>query len=301
MTERKDNIAILRQKAEELLKRRSSGKALQLSEIEMLKLIHELDVHQIELEMQNEELLHAKEQLAKTATDKYAELYDFAPSGYFTLSKEGKIIELNLSGASMLGKERLLLRNSRFGFFVSDNTRPIFNLLLEKVFSSKTKETCEVTIINNDNFPIHVFLTAIAIEKGDQCLLTVVDITGLKKAEQELIIANKELVFQNHEKTKRADELIIANKELAFQNQEKVKRAAELIIANKEIAIQTELNIANTEKVKLAELYRQALGQLNKIANLLPGVVYQYLLRPDGTSCFPYASEAIREIYRVSP
>jgi len=59
------------------------------------------------------------------------------------------------------------------------------------------------------------------------------DITGRKQAKQELIIADKELAFQNEEKEKRADELIIANKELAFQSKEKGKRAAELIIADK--------------------------------------------------------------------
>jgi len=69
--------------------------------------------------------------------------------------------------------------------------------------------------------------------------------------------------------------------ELAFQNEEKAKRVDELLIANKELAFRQE--------------------DLRKIASQVPGVVYQYLLRPDGTSCFPYASEAIREIYRVSP
>ncbi|MCX6279973.1 MAG: response regulator [Bacteroidetes bacterium] len=69
--------------------------------------------------------------------------------------------------------------------------------------------------------------------------------------------------------------------ELAFQNEEKTKRAEELLIANKELAFQQD--------------------NLKKIASRVPGLVYQYLLRPDGTSCFPYASEAIREIYRVSP
>ena len=121
------------------------------------------------------------------------------------------------------------------------------------------------------------------------------------KRADELIIANKELAFQVEEKTKRADELIIANKELAFQNEEKIKRAAELIIANKEIAIQTALNLANAEKAELAELHKQALDRLQKIASMVPGVVYQYRLRPDGTSCFPYASEAFNQIYRVTP
>ncbi|MEI6175148.1 MAG: PAS domain-containing protein, partial [Bacteroidota bacterium] len=121
------------------------------------------------------------------------------------------------------------------------------------------------------------------------------------KRADELIIANNELAFQNEEKTKRADELITANKELAFQNEEKVKRAAELILANKEIAIQTALNLANAEKIELAELHQQASDRLQKIASMVPGVIYQYRRRPDGSSCFPYASEAIREIYRVSP
>jgi len=69
--------------------------------------------------------------------------------------------------------------------------------------------------------------------------------------------------------------------ELALQNEEKDKRAAELIIANNELVLQQD--------------------NLKKIASRLPGFVYQYLLRPDGTSCFPYASEAIRELFRVSP
>lgn len=94
---------ILRQKAEKLLKKKSLKTASRLSEIETKKLIHELKVHQIELELQNEEVVQAKEQ-AIVAADKYTDLYNFAPSGYFTLSQDNKIIELNLSGANLLGK-----------------------------------------------------------------------------------------------------------------------------------------------------------------------------------------------------
>ncbi len=175
---------ILRQKAEDFLKKKSSRKASQLSEVEMLKLIHELDVHQVELEMQNEELMHAKEQLAKAAADKYAELYDAAPSGYFTLSQEGEITEINLTGASMLGKERSLLTNSRFGFFISDDTRPVFNLFLEKAFSSKAKETAEVTLQTSTKLPLYVHLTGIVNQKGEQCLVTAADISKLRQVEQ---------------------------------------------------------------------------------------------------------------------
>jgi hypothetical protein len=96
---------ILRQKAEEQLKKKSSKTDSKLSETETLKLVHELQVHEMELEIQNEALVLAKVE-ADVATHKYIELYDFAQSGYFTLSNEGKIIGLNLKGSSMLGKER---------------------------------------------------------------------------------------------------------------------------------------------------------------------------------------------------
>ena len=112
----------LRQMAEELLKKRPLKPGSKLSEADFLKINHELHVHQIELEFQNEELILANEQ-AEVAAKKYTKLYDFAPSGYFTLSKDGRIIELNLCGSQMLGKDRSHLKNSLFTFFVSDDTK----------------------------------------------------------------------------------------------------------------------------------------------------------------------------------
>ncbi|MFZ4563442.1 MAG: hypothetical protein ACOYNU_08700, partial [Bacteroidales bacterium] len=133
--------AALRRKAEELLKMKSSKTVSQLSEVEYHKLINELQVHQIELELQNEELRHAWAE-AEVANEKYIGLYDLAPSGYFTLSVKGEIIELNLSGANMLGKNRQHLKNSLFVFCVSEEIKSIFRLFLEKVFQTKRKETC---------------------------------------------------------------------------------------------------------------------------------------------------------------
>jgi len=245
--------ANLRQKAETLLRINSSETGSPLSEIETLKLVHELEVHQIELELINEELMLANS-AAQEAAKKYTELFDFAPSGYFTLSKEGTVIDLNFSGAKMLCKKRTDLKNCNFTFFVSNDTKPIFNLFLSKVFNSKTEESCEVILSVNDNLPMYVYINGIVTENGEQCHANVMNITDQKLA-AKLIIANKELAFQNKEKEKRANELIIANKELAFQNEEKEKRADELIIANKELAFQNkekekranELIIANKE------------------------------------------------------
>jgi PAS domain-containing protein len=119
-----------------------------ISEADMLRIIHELEVHQIELELQNEELLSAKE-AAEQAEQKYFELYDLSPAGYFTLHKDGSILELNPAGAKILGKEGKSLIGSTFAFFVSLDTRTDFTDFLDKVFSSKSVETCEIKLEKN--------------------------------------------------------------------------------------------------------------------------------------------------------
>ncbi len=177
---------LLRKRAVKLLKKRTPDLESQLAEADVLKLVHELEVHQIELELQNEELKLAKERQAELATEKYVALYDFAPSGYFTLSKEGRIIDLNLSGAKIIGKDRSHLRNSSFGFFVSADNQPIFNKFLSDVFSRKFKQTCEVALKSFDNLPRYVYLSGIIDEQSNHCLLTMVDITDRKRAEEDL-------------------------------------------------------------------------------------------------------------------
>ncbi|SEA42155.1 His Kinase A (phospho-acceptor) domain-containing protein [Flavobacterium gillisiae] len=172
-------------------KQRNGKSAGSLSDDEVIRLIHELEVHQIELEMQNEELLLAKNQ-ADIATQKYTELYDFLPSGYFTLNTEGDITQLNLAGAELLGKNRFKLLNSRFGFFVSDDTKPIFNFFLEKIFEHSNKQSCEVAIINNEDKTVYVYMKGIVGDTGEQCHVSVINITERKLMEIELIKAKEE-------------------------------------------------------------------------------------------------------------
>ncbi|MBT6230895.1 MAG: PAS domain-containing protein, partial [Candidatus Scalindua sp.] len=88
-----------------------------LSEADVRKLAHELQVHQIELEMQNEELRKSQQEL-EDSRDKYSRLYDFAPIGYFTISDDGVIMEANLTGAKMLGVERSHLINKPLCVFI---------------------------------------------------------------------------------------------------------------------------------------------------------------------------------------
>lgn len=179
------NSASLRLKAEKLIEEEPSTTRHKLSETETQKLIHELEVHQIELELQNEELLVAKAQ-ADLAAGKYVELYDFSPSGYFTLSREGEILALNLCGSIIIGKERSFIINSMFGFFVTDETKPVFNHFLENVFKSQVKESCEVILPGNNDLPMYVHLSGKVTENGEQCLMTVIDITEQKLTEKEL-------------------------------------------------------------------------------------------------------------------
>ncbi len=184
-----NNLAILRQNAEAFLKKKSSKTVFQLTEFETLKLIQEL-------ELQNKELILAKEH-AEIAKEKYADLYDFAPSAYFTLSDDGKIIKLNINGSMMLGRERLHLIDSQFGIFVSEESKAIFNHFLDNLFISKAKETCEICISIIGKLPIFVHLNGIVSENDKECFITADDISERKHSEDALIeseIKYRELV-----------------------------------------------------------------------------------------------------------
>ena len=173
-----DTSESLRIKAEEILKNRVSENTPFVSEAELLKLVHEFDVNQIELELQNKELNNA---IAET--NDAVDLYDFAPIGYFTLSKTGSINRLNLKGAEMLGRERSCLENFLFAFYISSDTRSIFDLFLHDVFTKLTPQSCEVTLALDNNPPVFVQITGIAAGNGEQCLITATDITLRRQAE----------------------------------------------------------------------------------------------------------------------
>ena len=150
------------------------------------KLIESLREHRVELELQNQELLLAKER-GDLAVRKYTELYHFAPVGYFTLSQGGRIIELNFRGSQMLGKERDILINAMFEAFVADETKEVFNQFLETVFSKNGgNESCEVILTIEGKEPLFVELTSLIIESGNCCFLTAIDITKRKRDEKNL-------------------------------------------------------------------------------------------------------------------
>lgn len=149
-----------------------------------LKLINELEVHQKELEIQNEELLIAKK-LADSAIEKYRELYDFSPSGYFTINREGVIIEANRTSAEMLLKEGKDLVNTKFRSFVTPDTTMEFDIFLERLFTLKISECCEVNL-QSATKTHYVYLTGVVAEDEHFCHISVVDITQLNLIEKAL-------------------------------------------------------------------------------------------------------------------
>jgi diguanylate cyclase (GGDEF)-like protein/PAS domain S-box-containing protein len=156
-----------------------------LSEADIQRLVHELQVHQIELEMQNEELQQARAEV-EAWLKRYTDLYDFAPVGYFTLGRDGTVSQVNLSGAHLLEVERTQLVGRRFGQFVADDNLLAFHTFLEQVFEKQVKQSAEVLLHKEDNQPFWVQIEAIAVEDGQECRTVVMDIQARKLAEIKL-------------------------------------------------------------------------------------------------------------------
>lgn len=177
--------AELRRHAEEQLKAKVPEADFPLADDEARRLLHELQVHQIELEMQNAELRQTRDELEKALAN-YTDLYDFAPVGYFTLDRKGTVCAVNYTGATILGVERSRLIGRRFGQFVDAGERPAFNAFLDTVFAGQGREACEITLTTGDNSPLFVHIEAVAFGAGQECRLAMIDITVRKQAEEQV-------------------------------------------------------------------------------------------------------------------
>jgi signal transduction histidine kinase len=191
----------LREKAEAILKKSKNKTGIYHSESDALKLVHELELHQIELEMQNEELRQTRSE-AMNSAEKYIELYNFAPAGYVTLTKDGQIIEINQFGSQMLGNEPSKLKNSYFYSYVSDETKEVYKDFLKRIFKTRKKESCELSLSGIQSSEIYTHLTGEITKNGSQCMVNIIDISNRRLAEKELELKNEELIKLNAEKDK---------------------------------------------------------------------------------------------------
>ena len=182
--------AELRRQAEERLSALAPEARPPRTEDDAPRLLHELQVHQIELEMQNAELRRAQEEL-ELSRNKYAELYDFAPVGYFTIDAHGLIEGVNLKGAHLLGIERgLLLKRPFISFIAEAADREIFSKHREEVFQKQGNQTCDIRLKRKYGAAFYAQLQSIAKEnidgKAGDILTTIIDITEHKKAEEKI-------------------------------------------------------------------------------------------------------------------
>src|ERR1700693_1336241 len=137
------------------------------------RLVQELQIHQFELEIQNEQLEQARAE-TQEALERYTDLYDFAPAGYFSLDRDGTIRQANLTSSELFGVDRSRLVNRRFGLFVAENSRAIFHAFAEKVFASQSRETCEAMLLREGKPSFYTRIEARSSNDGQECRAVVV-------------------------------------------------------------------------------------------------------------------------------
>jgi len=253
------------------LRRRAEAKLqampkLPAMETDRLKLIHELQVHQIELEMQNQQLLEAHAEIAGNL-EKFTELYDLAPVAYFTLARDGRITQANTLGRKLLGSPLLPIEHFRLAAFVSHHALPDFDAFLERVFIQGVLDACNLTLtLAEGQAPIHVFMEGIADESRQHCRLVVTDLTRQKEMEQALQALES-----------RTEALSLAKEQAEAANQAKA-----IFLANMSHEIRTPMNaiLGMTHLLRRSGLHAAQVSRLDKIdvaARHLLGIINDIL------------------------
>lgn len=211
----------LRGRAEEILSKTKPSSGFD-EKAELTTLLHELQVHQIELELQNQELMKAHLE-AEEARAKYFDLYDLAPVGYLTLDRSATILEINFTGARMLGADRSKLVNRRFELFIEPKDINLFNAYLAKMFTTGEKSACELSLAG-DGAPgarvrIEGALSAYSDPPVPHCRVVIIDVTKQRILETELRDA-LEIARNLHDIINRSPVVVIqrsAGKELPVE------------------------------------------------------------------------------------
>jgi signal transduction histidine kinase len=184
-----DKFADLRKRAEQILTEQSALLDQAPAE-ELAHVLYDLQVHQIELELQNQELRRAQLEL-ETSHRNYLELYDFAPVGYFTLDQAGLIVEANLTSATLLDMERGQLIQQPFWKFVSADDQEAYYFFRKQIFESSSTQFCELKLNIQSDSPVYVKLDGVTKLNGDgdithtHARMAMSDISIQKQAEKQ--------------------------------------------------------------------------------------------------------------------
>lgn len=193
----------LRQRAEGLVQRgavRTAENLEPLSPNAMQQMIHDLRVHQIELEMQNEELRRTQVALDSSRAH-YADFYDQAPVGHLTVSEHGLVLRANLTTAKLLGVSRSTLAKQAINRFIDTKDQDIFYLFCKKLLESGEALSCELQMVKHDGSRFSVRLDAVTAPAQDNggaptLWFVLTDVTVANHAMAEIAATKKSEAFK---------------------------------------------------------------------------------------------------------
>lgn len=180
----------LRRLAESTIAARGAAEDAAVQAADPTRLIHELQVHQVELELQNEQLRHSRDE-TEALRRRYTDLYELAPNGYVTVSQDGTMAEANRAAGELLGREPGALRGKRLGTFVADVDRAALNDFLDEVFAHSLCSNCEVSIGNDPNNALTVALDGVRSADLSEARLSLTDVTDRRRAETALRLRDR--------------------------------------------------------------------------------------------------------------
>ncbi|OGP92339.1 MAG: hypothetical protein A2156_14745 [Deltaproteobacteria bacterium RBG_16_48_10] len=199
------------------------------------KLIRELQVHQIELELQNEELREAQAVIEESRS-RFFNLYDFAPVAYLTSNSKGMVLEANFKAAELLGIEKAALLRTPFSYFIPDNSKDIFSRLCRESLREPGKQTHELKLQKQNGNTIDVLMESVGGKYGEgkvnQVRSVIWDITDRKRREEEVRQLNADLERKVAERT---TELRALHSELSFKAAQLGEKCSELQQAQKKL------------------------------------------------------------------
>ena len=200
-----DEISDLRLRAEEMLRKQLEALD-KIPPAEVQSLVHELRVHQIELEMQNDELRRTQQEL-EASREKYFDLYDLAPAGYLSINENGIILESNLTAASMLSQERSYLVGQLFTRLIFREDQNIYYGCHKQLVETRENQICRIRMVKKDGNPLWVRINisiAQGIDGSTRFRAVIIDISERKQVDEKLSQVMEELTRSNEELEKFA-------------------------------------------------------------------------------------------------
>ncbi|QOY52905.1 PAS domain-containing sensor histidine kinase [Candidatus Sulfurimonas baltica] len=173
--------------------------AMSMQEIKLM--FEELEIHKIELEMQNEALKETQDKL-NISKQKYFDLYNLAPVGYFTLNHKGVVLKSNLTAANMLGVTRSSIIEKNLTNFIPKESQDIYYLYHKKILETAKAESCDIQVLKNNSTSFWAHMVGSMVENEDNeplINITISDISELKKTQEKLLQQEQLMLSQSRQ------------------------------------------------------------------------------------------------------